>query len=135
MVDKDYIPCRFIEEPIEPVFAQEPMLQKKPACPQAFRWRGQEYCIERLLAEWRDYTRRGKMARNMQAQHATIAAQRGSWGVGLFYFRVRTNSGQIFDIYYDRAPRHAGDRKGAWFLYREMVIKSDENTTSSLSNS
>jgi hypothetical protein len=23
-------------------------------------------------------------------------------------------------LYYDRAPKKAGDRKGAWFLYREM---------------
>jgi len=30
-------------------------------------------------------------------------------------------SKQVFDLYYDRAPKNADSRKGAWFLYREMV--------------
>jgi hypothetical protein len=77
-----------------------------------------------MLAEWRDYTRRGRMARNMQPQHAAVASQRGSWGVGLFYFRVRVDGGQIFDLYYDRAPKSADARKGAWFLYRELSQKT-----------
>ena len=60
------------------------------------------------------------MARNMQPQHAAVASGRGSWGVGRDYFRVRVESGQVFDIYYDRAPKGAEARKGAWFLYREV---------------
>jgi len=39
--------------------------------------------------------------------------------------RVRVESGRIFDLYYDRAPRKAEDRKGSWFLLREMAA-SDE---------
>jgi hypothetical protein len=27
---------------------------------------------------------------------------------------------QIFDIYYDRAMKNIDDRKGQWFIYREM---------------
>jgi len=65
------------------------------------------------------------MARNMQPQHAAVAAGRGSWGVGRDYFRVRVESGQVFDIYYDRAPKGSDARKGTWFLYRE-VCASDE---------
>jgi len=41
-------------------------------------------------------------------------------GVGRFYFRVRVDGGQIYDIYYDRAPKDADRRKGQWFLYREL---------------
>ncbi|MFZ6031105.1 MAG: DUF6504 family protein [Chloroflexota bacterium] len=117
----NYSPLHFIEEPIEPVFEREPALEKTPPCPQAFRWREQVYTICELLSEWHDYTRRGKMARNMQPQHAAAAARRGSWGVGIFYFRVRVESGQVFDIYYDRAPQSVDERKGAWFIYREMA--------------
>ena len=64
------------------------------------------------------------MARNMRPDHALAAARRGSWGVGRDYFRVRTGvtagDGRIFDIYYDRSPKTASERKGMWFLFREM---------------
>jgi hypothetical protein len=56
----------------------------------------------------------------MQPQHAAVASQRGSWGVGQFYFRVRTESDQVFDLYYDRAPKDVDNRKGEWFLNQEL---------------
>jgi hypothetical protein len=116
---------RFIAEPIEAHFDRPPALEKKPGCPDAFTWRGEIYRIVAKLSEWHDYTRRGRMARNMQPQHAAVASSRGSWGVGRDYFRVRVENGQVFDIYYDRAPKGSDSRKGAWFLYRE-VSASDE---------
>jgi len=73
-----------------------------------------------MLSSWVDFKRRGKMARNMQPQHAATASRRGSLNVGRFYFRVRTDTGQVFDIYYDRAMKSVDDRKGQWFVYREM---------------
>jgi hypothetical protein len=60
------------------------------------------------------------MARNMQPQHAATASRRGSWGVGQFHFRIRTDSGRIFDLYYDRAPVNVDKRKGEWFLFQEL---------------
>jgi hypothetical protein len=114
------LPVRFIGEPVEVEFDEPPLLQKKPGCPDAFLWHGESYPIVEKLAEWHDYRRRGRMARNMTPGHAAVASQRGSWGVGRDYFRVRTASGRIFDIYYDRAPHDAGDRSGSWFLFREL---------------
>jgi hypothetical protein len=111
---------RFIAEPIEAHFDQPPLLEKKPGCPDSFTWRGETFRILEKLSEWHDYTRRGRMARNMQPQHAAVASGRGSWGVGRDYFRVRVEGGQVFDIYYDRAPKRSEARKGAWFLYREI---------------
>jgi len=81
-----------------------------------------------MLAEWRDYTRRGRMARNMQPQHAAAAARRGSWGVGVFYYQVRTEDGRFFELYYDRSPKNVDARKGAWFLYRELVRHTPDET-------
>jgi len=121
----DYIPMHFIEEPIEPLFNQLPAIEKTPPCPNGFRWRECTYQVVELLAEWRDYDRRGKMARNMQPTHSATARRRGSWGVGVFYFRVRTDSEQIFDIYYDRAPKSVDERKGTWFIYRELAVEED----------
>jgi hypothetical protein len=92
-----------------------------PGCPDGFIWEGQDYRVVERLAEWSDFTRRGRAARNMQPAHAAVAATRGSLGVGRFYFRVKVDSGRIFDIYYDRAPQDADRRKGQWFLYRELI--------------
>lgn len=102
-------------------------MEKTPSCPNGFDWQGRSYRVAEMLAEWSDFSRRGKMARNMRPSHAATASTRGSWGVGRFFFRVRraegplwADSGQVFDLYYDRAPKDANRRKGQWFLYREM---------------
>jgi hypothetical protein len=121
---------RFIAEEIEAIFDQPPALEKKPGCPDGFIWRGRTYHIVEMLAEWRDYQRRGRMARNMMPAHAATAELRGSWGVGQFFFRVHTDSQQIFDIYYDRAPKDANRRKGTWFLYRELSLPETEGGAS-----
>jgi hypothetical protein len=116
----DFTPLHFIDEPISVEFDQPPEMEKTPPCPNRFLWRGQVYGVVEMLSEWSDFTRRGKMSRNMRPSHAATASVRGSWGVGRFFFRVQTDSGQVFDLYYDRAPQDANRRKGQWFLYREM---------------
>lgn len=114
------IPLHFIDEPITVEFDVPLVREKSPTCPNRFIWHGETYQIGEMLAEWSDFTRRGKMARNMRPSHAAAAAGHGSLGVGRFFFRVRTRAGQIFDLYYDRAPKDALRRKGEWFLYREL---------------
>lgn len=111
----------FIGEEIEIAFDKPPLLEKKPGPPDRFVWQLQEFEIIQVLAEWHDYRRRGRMAMNMSPAHATVAEQRGSWGVGRDYFRVRTAGGRIFELYYDRAPKDVDRRKGAWFLFRELT--------------
>jgi hypothetical protein len=113
-------PLRFINEPVDIIFDREPLLEKTPEPPDGFIWRGENFRIAALLAEWQDYRRRGRMARNMRPTHAAPAERRGSWGVGIFYFRVLTADERIFDLYYDRAPQDSDRRKGAWYLYQEL---------------
>lgn len=96
------------------------MLEKEPHCPNRFVWRGDTYQVMATLSEWRDYRRRGRMARNMSPRHLATASRRGSWGVGRYYFRVRTQTDRVFDLYFDRAPKSIDDRTGQWFLYREL---------------
>jgi Domain of unknown function (DUF6504) len=110
----------FIGEEVEVHFDHPPVRRKTPNCPDSFTWREQTYRIIEKLSEWSDFSRRGKMARNMQPAHAAVAASCGSLGVGRFFFRVRANSGQVFDIYYDREIRDVDDRLGHWFVYREI---------------
>jgi hypothetical protein len=117
----DLKPVQFISESVAVAFDHPPGLRKKPSCPDAFTWRGETHHIAEMLSEWQDFARRGRMSRNMTADHAAAARVRGSWGVGRFYFRVRTRNGRVFELYYDRAPKDAGDRQGNWYLYRELT--------------
>lgn len=112
---------RFIDEPIEVSYKHAPLLEKKPGCPDQFKWGEQTFEISEVLAEWQDFHRRGRMARNMTPPHKTHAERVGSWGVGRFFFRVRTTNGRIFELYYDRAPVDVDDRRGRWVLYTERL--------------
>lgn len=109
----------FIDEQIEVAFKQPPVYQKSPPCPDAFVWRGETFTIVEMLGTWQNFNRRGRMARNMRPEHASVAVHRGSWGVGRFFFTVRVQDGRVFNLYYDRAPESAGDRMGHWFLLGE----------------
>jgi hypothetical protein len=113
-------PRRFIGEPVEVRFEKPPVLEKKPGCPDGFVWNETSFSIVEKVSEWHDYRRHGRMAVNMRPEHALRASTRGSWGVGRDFFRVRVDTDQIFDIYFDRAPNDVDRRKGGWYLLREM---------------
>jgi hypothetical protein len=119
-VTDKWVPLRFIDQPIEVRFDRPPTLSKTPGPPQAFILAGQELKITRVLARWTSYDRRGRQSRNMQPAHLARAGRKGSWGVGRFYFRVETAGGGVFDLYYDRAPKAAGQGAGSWVLWRQM---------------
>ena len=129
----ELVSIHFYDHPIEVIFDTPPAREKTPDCPNGFVWEDKTYRVLEMLSSWSDFTRRGKMARNMRPAHATVASSRGSLNVGRFYFRVRVvlsssstagqHNAQIFDIYYDRAMKNVDERKGQWFLYREMEEK------------
>jgi hypothetical protein len=112
---------RFIDEPIQAEFTGQPLLSKKTGCPAAFRWRTVRYAVTELLAEWHEYGRRGRMADNMSPAHAEASLKRGSFGVGRDYYRVRTDAGRTFTMYYDRAVRSSDAKLGEWFLLEEEL--------------
>ena len=112
----------FLDQPIEVLFDAPPIREKTPDCPNGFIWEGKTYRVVELLSSWSDFARRGKMARNMRPAHAEAASSRGSLNVGRFFFRVRVDTEQIFDLYYDRAMKDLDNRKGQWFVYRELSL-------------
>jgi hypothetical protein len=120
----DFSPIHFYDDPIEVIFDTPPVHEKTPDCPDGFIWQEQTYRITEILSEWSDFKRRGKYARNMRPAHAAVASTRGSLNVGRFYFRVKVENGQIFDLYYDRAMKNVDNRKGQWLLYRELEVAS-----------
>jgi Family of unknown function (DUF6504) len=113
-------PLHFLDQPIEPIFDTSPAREKTPDCPNGFVWEGKTYQVTEMLSSWSDFKRRGRMAQNMRPEQAAVAASRGSLNVGRFYFRVKVDTGQVFDIYYDRAMKNVDNRKGQWFIYREL---------------
>jgi len=115
---------QFIDQVIEVRFDEPPLFTKIPPCPQAFLWEERWYSIIREVSAWTDFKRHGRMGRNMQPAHAARAATTGSWGVGRFYFRVETDEGRVFDIYFDRAPNDVDDHDGKWFLLGERIASS-----------
>lgn len=119
------IPKSLIDEPIEVIFAEQPTYEKRPDCPQKFIWRNAQYTITEVLSERQDFERRGRYANNMSGPHLRSAMRLGSWGVGRYYFCVRVDRGLIYEIYFDRAPKDAGDRKGHWFLMGEREEKPE----------
>jgi hypothetical protein len=113
-------PLHFIDQPIDVRHDSPPARQKLPPCPSSFTWNNGSFKITEIISEWTDFGRRGRNARNMSPAHASAAASRGSLNVGRFFFRVRVDTGQVFDVYYDRAMKNIDQRKGQWFVYREM---------------
>lgn len=80
-------PIKFISENVDVIFDKAPALEKTPPCPDGFHWEGQEYRVERLLREWKDFSRQGRMAHNMRPTNQRKASLRGSIGVGRFQDR------------------------------------------------
>jgi hypothetical protein len=113
-------PIRFISENVEVVFDKPPLIEKRPECPDGFIWDGETFRITENLREWKDFSRRGRMAHTMRPANQRKAARRGSIGVGKFHFRVVVEGGRIFDLYYDRAVKSADERKGVWVLHQEL---------------
>lgn len=116
----------FYSEPITVKFPVEPLLEKKPGLPAEFIWRGKPYKIITLLKEWHDYTKRGKIGKSYSQERGNAprmkSRKKGSWGVGRDYYRVLTDSGSVFDIYYDRSPT-GQKKKGEWVLLKKVEEK------------
>ena len=121
-MDEAWTPLRFIGEEIQVHFKSIRFPLKKPDAPDRFSWGDREITIVRVISVWREYDRKGRLARNMRPHNLRKAVKRGSWGVGRYYFRVEDTQGCIFDLYYDRAPDDSSDRLGHWFLWREMQM-------------
>ena len=110
---------RFIGATIDVEFDQSPQFPRRPSCPDRWVWEGQTYHVDAVEAAWTDFERRGRMGGNMRPDHLERASRKGSFGVGRFFFRVRTPEGRVFDLYYDRAA--ASSKSGGWTLFQEWA--------------
>ncbi len=122
---KNGLSARFIGAPTQVAYDRSPALEKRPGPPDSFTWEGRTLRVVAVLQEWHDYRQRGKTkafyVKERGSYRAKAAERRGSWGVGRDYYRVRTDTGEVFDIYYDRSSRGPGGRKGSWFLFQQVL--------------
>ena len=114
---------RYIGKEIIPGYTNGVLFVKDPACPDFFMQDQQIYVVKQVLSEWRDYQRKGNKTHNMRESHLQRAHLKGSWGTGRYYFRVETECGHTFEIYYDRTPSSRQNKFGHWVLFKEIKLK------------
>jgi hypothetical protein len=110
--------AKFISARIAVYFKTAPLLTKRTGPPDAFSWDGQRFPIVAVLAEWHDYDKSRERDTTRRSQER-LTRKHGSWGLGRDFYRVRTEGGRVFDLYFDRSPQGADDI-GRWVLYREL---------------
>jgi hypothetical protein len=118
---------KFIDEPIQIYFDQPQLYEKTPNCPTGFTWRGQLYQPLEMLSTWHDFRQHTEIKNNNKSELVKQSLPSGSWGVGKFYFIVRTQDNRLFEIYFDRNPQNVIDRKGHWFLLAELVESTEKS--------
>lgn len=124
-METEYLPVKFIDEEIIVQFDQPLELIKRPRVPDRFQWQETTFGVLEVISEGFDFSRKGRMGRNMRPENLRKAERTGSWGVGRYNFRVRVTGDRIFDLYYDRASKNVSDRSGHWFLWRELSEPKD----------
>ncbi len=105
-------PIQLIDEPIIVEFKKPSIIEKTPPCPDAFVWDGNHFDVVECMNQWHDFSRRGRMARNMKDEHLEAAAIKRLLGRWPFLFSSESKKGRIYDLYYDRASKNAEHRKG-----------------------
>jgi hypothetical protein len=117
---------RFIGAEISVEFPEGFVLEKKPPVPIAFVWEGERYEVDEMLAEWHRYGRPEIRTQGGRPPYYVRSGRtQGSWGQGRTYYRIRTDSGHLFDLYYDRAPK-GQQRSGTWVLWRALDPGEEE---------
>jgi len=82
------------------------------AGPKTFVWREQRYVVERIIKMWSDSSRPDQRRR----KHGWWERRHRD------YFRVQTESGEVWDIYRDR-----GGRRRLWYLSRRWDPSEEGN--------
>ncbi len=109
----------FIGEPIEPkpgTFDAARMATGEPGLPRVFRWRGSEYTVAGVMDTWR-------------SQEPGVGMDKKHLYVRKHFYRVKTTSGEIMTLYFDRKPPSGrGKSRQRWYLF--SISKAGANRSS-----
>ena len=97
---------RFVSEPIHPAedsfdFADTPV--GEPPLPRRFTWRGTEYTVAEVLERRRE---------TGPCTHGS-----GEFYARKHWFRVRTTTGEVMNLYFERHARSRAEQRIRWWLY------------------
>ena len=74
--------------------------------PQSFTWKSKDYEVAEILLSWMDWGfPQGSTQRDWKSRRHRN------------YYRVRTESGQVFEIYHDRGPTGLVDD---WYIFQQL---------------
>ncbi|HAI12506.1 MAG TPA: cytoplasmic protein [Phycisphaerales bacterium] len=96
---------QFISESITPdkdTLNTTQMARGEPGLPQCFTWRDTQYTVAELLDSWKE---------SGKCTHGSEMYLRKHW------FEIRTVSGEVMKIYFERKARSAKQAKQRWWLY------------------
>ena len=96
---------RFISEPIQPLpdsFDTAFMTGGAPGLPREFLWRGEKFAVTAALRTWRT---------TRPCRHGS-----GEQYARRHWFEIKTASGQIMKIYFDKGA-HGKRKEMGWCLY------------------
>ncbi len=99
------MPATFISEPVKPLessFDTAGMARGEPGLPHKFRWRKKEYVVAEVLDQGR--------------QHGSCAHGSGERYVRRHTYRVRTEDGTLFKIYFQRSFGRARPQARRWWI-------------------
>lgn len=89
--------------PVEASFDLSGMVRSEPGVPHRFHWRKQEWTVEEVLEQWKEYG---------DCSHGS-----GERYVRKHGYRIRTTEGTILKIYFQRSFGRARFRpKGRWWI-------------------
>jgi hypothetical protein len=97
---------KFVSELIKPApgtFDTTAMAKGEPGLPSYFLWRGKSYVIKQILDKWKETSqcRTGAMEKYLHRH----------------WYKIKTNSGEVLKIYFERQSLPRAQRKRRWYLY------------------
>jgi len=104
---------QFVSEMIEPIAGTADtsrMAIGEPGLPRRFSWRNRLYEVDTVLARWKESSpcRNGSNERYLRKH----------------WYSVRTTTGDVMKIYFERQSRTARQAKARWWLYTMRAPES-----------
>jgi len=78
------------------------MARGEPGLPHRFTWRGDQYTLAEMLDSWKE---------SGKCTHGTEMYLRKHW------YQIRTTTGEVMKIYFERQARSSKQAKQRWWLY------------------
>lgn len=108
------MPTQFVSEALEVIAGTQDMpalARGEPGLPERFRWRSEEYTVEKVLETWRETS---------PCRHSGKEQY-----VRKHWFRFRTARGIEMKVYFERQAKSARQRTQRWWL-QSLITEAEE---------